>query len=270
MDGRPLACALLMLGCLAHPGGLESAGPLSAAQPQPARERIAPFYTVHFDHVLPGRVAQFETARREFLRVLAAHRTHDARGTFMQAGPALFLTVKEFTAYADLDARRAERNRALAAVPPEAVQRYDDQSDVALDAPHKTEIWSHLEDLDYRAPGPTLSPFGAPSRMVVSTIRPRPDEPGCHEAWPRVRGALTAARYPLSHVAFYSGIGSGHVVEFWVAPSGDALAAAPQPEGAVAQILGERTAAELFACLDANVIHSESSDVVPRPDLTGE
>lgn len=242
---------------------------VSAAQLEP--DGIAAQYTVHFDPVRPDKVAQFEGARREFLGVLAEHRTHDARGTFLQSGSSLFLTVRGFDAYADLDARGPARARALQGVPQEAIQRYDDQSDSALAPPHHTEVWVHLANLDYRAPGPALSPFTAPvSRMLSYALEPGLSESRCDEAWPRVQGALMAARYPLSRVTFYSSIGSGNVIAFWVAPSRAVLESAPSVQDAVAEILGREKAAEWLACMDANVIRTESSDVVPRPDLTGQ
>jgi len=233
-------------------------------------DRIAAQYTVHFDHVRPDKVAQFEGARREFLGVLAEHRTHDERGTFLQSGSSTFLTLRGFDAYTDLDGRGPARARALQDVPREVIQRYDDQSDSALAPPHHTEVWVHLENLDYRAPGPALSPFTAPvSRMLTHVLQPALGDHRCDEAWPRVQSALVAARYPLSRFAFYSSIGSGNIISFWVAPSRAVLESAPSVSDAVAEILGREKAAEWLACMAANVIRTESSDVVPRPDLTG-
>lgn len=230
------------------------------------------YYTVHVDYVRAGKWAQFEQARTEWATILERHKTSDERGTFLQLDDKAFLTLRGFESFAELDQRGASRAKALAAVPQEARERYDRLSEETLIPPHRSEIWIHLDDLDYRAPGPALTPTTAGvGRVVVEELWPTPDAGGekYSEAWRALREALEKAHYPLTRVTFHSFFGSGRLITFWLASAASELEAAPSVEDAAAQVLGKAEAESLLAKIKACVAHTEEHAVRLRGDLSG-
>jgi hypothetical protein len=88
------------------------------------------------------------------------------------------------------------------------------------------------------------------------------------ETWKEVRGALTRAQYPVGRTTFFSSLGSGKHVSFWLATSRDAFQNAGSPERAVARSVGAEKAAALFAKLRGVCSEVSVEDVVPRRDLS--
>jgi hypothetical protein len=245
-------------------------GPLTAAPcvtlTTPAYDATAKFRAVHVDTLDPKLQNVFEEARLEWLKVLALHRTTDGRGYFLQRSGHTFITLRSFNSFSEYEALRDFRAGVGERIGPEgekAGERYD-RGDVALLAPHNSEVWSRLEDFDYRGPGPKLNEYTAGfMQMVVEQV----NGDAYQEAWKEIRPALAAAKYPLGRASFFSSLGSGRHITLWLAESKEAFRGAGSPEAAVAKTLGAKKAAVLFARLRAACSDVQVDDVVPRPDF---
>ena len=243
----------------------------AAAPPAPtASTMTGRFRTVHVDTIAPDLVGQFESARTAWLAALAARQTSDARGVFLQVDGHTFLTLRPFTAFADLDKRGPARAQALSSVDPALRKRYDDQSDMALVFPHRNEIWSVEEKLGFQAPGGPASECRAGAgRLVVESVRPAPPfESQYQAAWTEATEALARERYPLTRVTYSSYFGEGRLYSLWLAKSREELAGASSVEATLAHALGSSKAADLMRRIAECVIASESFEIVPRPDLS--
>jgi hypothetical protein len=261
--------AVLVSACAGRPGGLPVS--VAAPLPQPALPRTPRYYTAHFDHVQPDRLRQFEQARHVWLTILARERTSDQRGTFFQVDSDTILTVRGFDAFTELDARGPSRARALAGIAKSDVERYDNDSDGALAPPHRSEIWAHLESLDYRPSGSLLTLESAPcARMVVEVLNPAPVGGGApyDDAWTSIQAALVTAAYPLPRVTFHSVYGSGAIVSFWLATDPDQLSQAPTVDEVVVSVLGREPAEAAFRRRTAGIFRTDTHTVRLRSDLT--
>ena len=227
----------------------------------------AKFRAVHIDTLDPRLEGVFEEARRGWLTELALHHTTDGRGFFFQRAGSTFLTLRSFTSFSEYDALRAFRASVGERIGPEgekAGEAYD-RGDVALLSPHNSEVWSRLEDLDYRAPGTRLTEYTAGYlQMVVEQVTSEQYQ----VAWRQIQTALSSAQYPIGRVTFFSSLGSGKQVSFWLATSRDAFQKAGSPEQAVARSLGAEKATALFASLRAACSDVTVEEVVPRRELS--
>jgi hypothetical protein len=181
-----------------------------------------------------------------------------------------FYTLRPFSAFASFDTRIAAINAALAHVPKEAAERYDRDSDTALVFPHASEIWEVDDDLSYLpAEGALTEATAAVGRLVLEDVRP---DPASEDRYASARGeinkALAEARYPLTLRSFRCVYGAGHTATFLLAPSREALDAAPPADAVVARLRGAPRAAELSAAVDASVAKRETHALVVRHDLT--
>jgi len=263
MPRSVLLCLVLCLpSALGAPGGSTPCVALTT----PAYDATARFRAVHIDTLDPRLEGVFEEARRGWLKVLGEHHTSDGRGFFLQRAGNTFLTLRSFSSFSEYDALRVFRAAVAERLGPEgekAGQLYD-RGDVALLAPHNSEVWTRLEDLDYRAPGAELSEYSAGYlQMVVEQVSSEKYE----EAWKQLRAALTEARYPVGRRAFFSSLGSGKHVSFWLAVSREAFLRAGTPEQAAARSLGPEKAARLFAALKDACSEVRVEEVLPRPEL---
>jgi hypothetical protein len=199
--------------------------------------------------------------------VLAAHHTTDGRGFFFQRAGSTFLTLRSFNSFAEYEALREFRATVAARIGPDgekAGAEYD-RGDVALLSPHNSEVWTRLEALDYHGTGPELSEYTAGYlQMVVEQVSSEAYE----ETWKQIHAALASARYPIGRKTFFSSLGSGKHVTFWLATSQAAFLAAGSPERAAAKSLGNEKAAALFAAVRAARSEVSVSDVMPRPELS--
>jgi hypothetical protein len=259
--------ALLWLAlCLPAPLGAASVSAPCVTLTTPAYDASARFRAVHIDTLDPRLEGLFEEARRGWLKVLTAHHTSDGRGFFLQRAGSTFLTLRSFGSFSEYDALRAFRASVAERIGPEgekAGQQYD-RGDVALLAPHNSEVWTRLEDLDYRPPGPELNEYGSGyMQMVVEQVNSEQYE----EAWKALKAALTAAKYPIGRKGFFSSLGSGKHVTFWLATSREAFLRAGTPEQAAARSLGAEKAAALFGALRAACSEVSVEEVLPRPEL---
>jgi serine/threonine protein kinase len=257
---RTAVAAMFVAGCLV---GYATVTPHERQLAQPA------YLTVHIDTLAPEHRAEFEAARREWVAVL--HRAHatDQRGTFYEVADVGFVTMRPFATFADLDARAADRKRALAAVPAEALQRYDARSDAALGFPHYSEIWQRDDDLGYAPRAGALDEQAANAiEMIVEDVKADSASEREYDAtWREIRAALEAAQYPLTRITYETVYGSGRVVTLWLAPSSAALTAT-SVEAALCAQLGDVRAAALLARRDAIVLHREQHRVSRRDDLS--
>jgi hypothetical protein len=257
---------VLLVLCLSAPlGAAVPAGPCVSLTTAPYAAS-ATFRAVHIDTLDPKLEAIFEDARRGWLQVLNAHHTTDGRGFFLQRSGSTFLTLRSFNSFAEYDALRAFRASVAERIGPDgekAGAQYD-RGDVALLAPHNSEVWTRLEALDYRGPGPELSEYTAGYlQMVVEQV----SSEAYQEAWKQIHAALAAAHYPIGRKTFFSSLGSGKYVTFWLATSPAAFREAGSPEQAAARSLGAEKAAALFATVRAARSEVSVADVVPRPEL---
>jgi hypothetical protein len=252
--------------CLPGQLGAASASVPCVALSTPAYDGSARLRAVHIDTLDPRLEGVFEDARRGWLKVLASHHTTDGRGFFLQRAGNTFLTLRSFSSFSEFDALRAFRASVAERIGPEgekAGQQYD-RGDVALLAPHNSEVWTRLEDLDYRPPGPELNEYTAGyMQMVEEQVNSEHYE----EAWKQLQAALTAAKYPIGRRAFFSSLGSGKYVSFWLATSREAFLRAGTPEQAAARSLGAEKAAALFGALRAACSEVSVREVLPRPEL---
>ncbi|MGE0546829.1 MAG: hypothetical protein AB7O24_03840 [Kofleriaceae bacterium] len=251
---------------------IAACAPAATHPAQISSDRVASsaYRTVHIDTVAPALKPQFEAARVEWLRHLAAGRTSDQRGVFIAVGDHTFFTLRPFSQFEELDHRGAARRSALSTVDPAALKRYDDQSDAALVFPHRNEIWSYEEALSYRAANGPVDECGATAgRLVIESIRPTPPfEAQYQAAWAEIRAALQRVGYPLTRIGYASYYGDGRVFSFWLANSRDQLARAPSIEDALINAVGAATAAELLRRLSECVVATETHEITPRADLS--
>lgn len=256
--------SVFLLLALCTPGPLVAAP--CVALTTPAYDASAKFRAVHIDTLDPKLQKVFEDARVEWLKVLALHHTTDGRGFFLQRAGSTFITLRSFNSFGEYEALRDLRSSVAERIGPDgekAGERYD-TGDVALLAPHNSEVWSRLEAFDYRGPGPQLSEYSAGfMQMVVEQVTSNEYE----EAWKEIRPALTAAKYPLGRATFFSSLGSGKHITLWLAETRDAFRNAGSPEQAIAKSLGAAKAAALFARLRTACSEVRVDEVVPRPDF---
>jgi hypothetical protein len=256
----------LLALCLPCPLAAGSPPPPCVALTTPAHDASAKFRAVHIDTLDPKLQNVFEDARRGWLKVLALHHTTDGRGFFLQRSGNTFLTLRSFNSFAEYDALRAFRSSVAERIGPEGEkegQLYD-RGDVALLSPHNSEVWSRLEDFDFRGQGPQLSEYTARyMQMVVEQV----SSDAYEEAWKEIHAALTLAKYPLGRTTFFSSLGSGKHITLWLASSKDAFRSAGPPELAAAKAIGATKAAALFARLRAACSDVRVDDVVARPEL---
>jgi hypothetical protein len=253
--------------CLPAPLGAAGASAPCVVLTTPAYDASARFRAVHIDTLDPRLEGVFEEARRSWLKVLSAHHTTDGRGFFLQRAGSTFLTLRSFSSFSEYDALRAFRAGVAERIGPEgekAGQAYD-RGDVALLAPHNSEVWTRVEDLDYRTPGPELSEYTAGYMQLVSE---QVNSEQYEEAWKQLQAALTAIRYPIGRRAFFSSLGSGKHLSLWLAPNREAFLRAGTPEQALARSLGPGKAAALFGALRAACSEVSVQEVLPRLGLS--
>jgi len=228
------------------------------------------YFTVHEDTLAAEHAGEFEAARRDWVATLHAANATDQRGTFFEIVGVGFWTMRPFTRFADLDDRAAQRKRALAAVPADALARYDARSDAALAPPHASEIWERDDGVGYTPAGaPTDPRDAAVARVVIEEVLPDSASDKAYEdSWQAIAAALAHARYPLARVAFHPMYGADREITFWLARSRAELDAAPAVEDVVANELGAERAEALRAKLAAVVKSAETHLVIRRDDLT--
>jgi hypothetical protein len=257
-----VASAMAVSAC-----GTTTTSPTNAPTSSAAEPR---YRAVHIDTIQPGKLAQFEGARREWVAELLRDRATDGRGLFVQVGDSRFFTLRAFSRFGDFDTRGAAIERSLSAVPKAAAERYDELSDTALAFPHTSEIWTLEPELSYALEGSALTErAGACGRVEVEDVQADTDsEKRYEDAVKEINAALRAARYPLTRLTFTTRFGAGHVYTFWLARSPAELAAAPEIQAAVAAVKGAARASELAAAQKTSVVHAESWPIVVRHDLT--
>ena len=257
------SAALLATSAAGHSVQTEGAAqgpPTHAADPE-ARYRL-----VHLDTLDAKLQPLFEGARREWVGVLNARGQDDGRGVyFLQDGHTL-VSVHAFQTFEELAALRrfqAGINDRLGKDGEALTRRYD-AGDVALRSPHRTEIWEHDPDSDYRPSRGALDEFNAGYMLVEEEFVASGDY---YQALKEIDAALYQANYPLTRRVFYSSPGTGQQVTFWLAPTRLAFAQAGTPYDAVAKVLGAEKALALFKRFKLTSNTYQAHHWEQRPDL---
>jgi hypothetical protein len=227
---------------------------------------------VHIDTLTPGTLPRFEAGRVAWVEALRRANVTDGRGVFLQVDGTRFYTLRPFATFASFDTRVDAINAALARVPKEAAERYDKDSDESLVFPHTSEIWKVDDELSFTPAQPERAlseATAAVGTLVLDDVRP---DPASEERYWAARGeinkALAEARYPLTLRSFRCVYGAGHVATLVLAPSSEALEAAPAVADAVARVRGRARADELTAAIGSSVERTASHAFVVRHDLT--
>jgi hypothetical protein len=243
-----------------------AAAPVGSGLTTAPYDPAARFRAVHIDTLDPLLQPIFESRRREWLKVLAAHGTTDGRGYFLEVDRHTLLTLRSFNSFTEYDALREFRSRVDQRLGPsgaDATQRYD-SGDVALRTPHNSEVWSRDADSDYRGANNGLDEYSAGYlQMIVEHV----DSDEYAKAWKEIDAALRIAKYPLTRIAFFSSLGSGNHISFWLAASRKAFDDAGTPLAAVEKSLGTQQAQALFERYKAASSGLKVHEVVPRPEL---
>jgi hypothetical protein len=136
--------------------------------------------------------------------------------------------------------------------------------------PHTSEVWKLDPALTYAPAEGALTEATASCGFVeLDDVRPTPaDGDRYWEARGALNAALAAARYPLTRLAFRTVFGAGHVTTLVLAPSREALDAAPPVKDVIGRVLGEARAAALLDAIDHAAEKRETLPLVVRHDLT--
>lgn len=239
----------------------------SAPAPDPAGEKPR-FRKVHIDVLSPAKVDQFVQARKDWLEAEARADAYDGRVFFLQVDNHRLYSMRPFSTFSDLDRFRAMSKAAIQKVAPEALKRYDLDSDTALVPPHLSEIWVREEGMDYAVPGGKLdeSNFGY-ALMEVEEYFPY-DGGKFEKAWDDMRKALTEAKYPVPRISYDVYYGQYRLISLWLAGSKGEFLAVPSPEDYLASKLGKARSEELFARLRASVASWQTFEAIARRDLS--
>jgi hypothetical protein len=233
----------------------------------------APYRWVHFDNLDPAKAAAFEDARNRWLRVLGKNDRwlDDGRALFWHARAGAvqaFFTFYPFRRFADLDVRRETVARTNEIVGRAATDAYA-AGDVALVAPHHSEIWSRDPDQDVAAPAVVDL-----TELTAAVGRLEFQEPDVQKEsrlgalWKTVRETLEARSYPLACRTFRSAFGTGEIVRLWLARDSAAMASAPSISSVLEKGMGEAAAKALLAELDVIVKVRRTVSVERRADLS--
>jgi hypothetical protein len=227
---------------------------------EPPRRRV------HIDHLDPAKVGQFEQARKAWVAWIAAHHVSDPwGGMILQVGGSTFLTIRSFTTWAELDAK------PTGTLDPKVQKLYNDRSDDALVPPHHSKIWVREPELDYaanRGPADQSGKMIEPAGFGTITYEDIKLDDTYEKAWAEIQKELSAAKYPIARVAFFSQYGSGKLVSLWLAPTKAAFAAAPTIDQVVTKRLGKAKADALLARWRGAVVAHEDKELVVRADLS--
>ncbi len=233
----------------------------------------APFRWVHVDNVDSSKAQIFESSRIDWLKVLRKgdDLLGDGRPLFWHARAGAvqtYVTFYPFSKFGELDERRAMVQKTNAAVGQGAVDQYD-AGDVALVAPHYTQIWRRSTDDDFATPeNNDLTELSATfGRMEICQIEPR-QEVRADQLWKEIRQALAAEKYPVVCRVFFSSYGSGDMIFMWLARDAKSFLSAPLVEEALARRLGEHKSGALVAEWKKIVLSHKAYDMERRADLS--
>lgn len=153
-------------------------------------------------------------------------------------------------------------------VGPAALERYD-AGDVALVAPHFTQIWRRLPDADFVAPGvDSLNEITAGAARIELCMEDLQQDSRVDTVWASIRAPLRAERYPLVCRMYFSSIGSGELIRMWLAPDAQSLRNAPTVRAAVTHALGASQGGALCDELDRLLATRRVYVAERRPDLS--
>jgi len=239
------------------------ATPTAAASPETPRvtthaalDWTAPYRWVHVDHIAPGRLEVFESARHGWLGALRQGDSllADGRALFWghrAATRSTYLSFYPFRRFGEMDARRDAVRASQAVVGEPALARYD-SADSVLVPPHYTQIWRRSPDDDYVPAGgescTELTAYGGWLDTHQPAFTAGAD---LDSLWTELRTMLAAEHYPLACRVYQDVYGSSAVFCWWMAPDAVTLQAAPPIREVVRRHLGAAAAARFWKRLDA-------------------
>jgi hypothetical protein len=235
-----------------------AAGCASTTPPPPTR------FIVHVDRLAPEKVPGFEAARLRFASLLRDRGVSDKTGLYLKVGDSTYYSLVSFGAWRDLDVMRAAQRQAQKKVGQAALEAYWRDSDVALVFPHAGEIWSEQRSLSYVPTGRRLPDA---VQVVIEDVAPAAEE-GYEAAWKEIIVALTQARYPVERRSYFSTVGTGRMLTFWLAPSVAVMKAAPTLQQALTGVLGPEKADALLERWRKSVQSAQTFDVEAKPEMS--
>jgi hypothetical protein len=200
---------------------------------------------VHVDHVARGRVADFESARRDLLAAFAAKGVSEGTTFVLQTDEPAYLSLRPFDRYGDLDAAGEQQKAADAAVGEETLLRLDAITHATLVPPHRNEVWSLQTALTYAPGGGPTFATAKVGRLVEDEVMPEKDD-AYDEAITREVQALAVAHYPVARIVYVSVYGTGRYVTLWLALASrpDDLAAPLPPDAAASEARARAAASD--------------------------
>lgn len=276
----PLIWFVLMCGSLIAqtsraepPVAVSGNAPPVALETHEALDWSAPFRWVHFDTVDSSKAQIFEASRLGWLKILRKgdRLLGDGRPLFWHARAGArqtYFTFYPLSTFAALDARRDMIRKTEAAVGRDAVNQYD-AGDVALLAPHYTQIWrrSPADDFVSTKNKDATELSAAFGRIEIRQVEPR-DGDRVDQLWKEIRAALSAADYPISCRVFQSSYGAGDTIFLWLASDRETLSAAPSLEAALARQLGKQEGSRLSQEWKRLVFGGKTLSIERRADLS--
>lgn len=225
----PAVLATTLCACVSM--NLTPAGPKGDATAATAKRRL-----VHIDHVDPGKVTQFENARRELLAAYADKGIREGTTTVIETqddeGRPEFLSVRPFGRYADIDKLNDDAAVRAAQIGKD-LERLDAMTHATLVFPHANAIWLPRPDLSYVPAGAPTEGDAAAARITIEGVGPAASDE--YEAAVKgVTAALAKEKSPLARVAFTASYGTGEYVTLWLARSAADCAALDAGELAAA------------------------------------
>ncbi|MEW6731344.1 MAG: hypothetical protein AB1489_08395 [Acidobacteriota bacterium] len=228
---------------------------------------------VHVDNVDSQKAHIFEEARIEWLRSLRQqdYLLADGRPLFWCARRGTvqtYLTFYPFSRFSDLDSRREIVKQTQSIVGQNAVDKYD-TGDVALVAPHYTQVWQRANQYDFATTeNEPLTELTANIGRIEIQQADLQQTDKIDQLWQSIRDALIAQKYPLVCRSYWSSIGTGELVRIWLAPDIKAFRTSPPIQTVVARQLGKQKSAAIFTTLKKLLVTHTQYEIERRPDLS--
>ena len=91
---------------------------------------------------------------------------------------------------------------------------------------------------------------------------------GYEAAWKAIVAALAQARYPVERRTYFSTVGTGRMLSFWLAPSVAVMKAAPTLQQALTGVVGQEKADALLERWRESVQSAQTLDVEAKPEMS--
>ena len=232
----------------------------------PQYDASATYRAVHIDTLDANFWPRFVETRRLWVQLQRARGTNDGRGAYYEVDHHTLISMRSFASFDEYHSLQAFRARVAERMGPtgRADEAAYDAGDVALRTPHASEVWQRDPSFDFHGVSPSLTEysFGYAHVTYESVISADFDA-----AWSEIDQALKAANYPLTRIAFYSVLGTGKEISFWLASTREEFDAAGTPYEAVVRVIGEQKAIALFFRVKKSSIDQTVQEWVARKNL---